>query len=404
MHMYFNMKIPGFEGVEIHKVENVEDRIALYVMMPRKEHKCPVCGNLTSKVHDYRIQKIKHLKWFERLSMIFYKRRRYVCDCGKRFSEDNPFVERYQQYSKEWNQVARIKAIKGKTFKETAEVLGTSITTIIRRFDSVLNDKLANGVELPKHIAIDEYKGDTDAGTYQLIIANAETHEPLDILPNRRKNTIKDYLRKFGSSVNVVVMDMNPHFKEAVKKALSRPVIVADRFHYSRYIYWALDEVRRIVQKEWHAYDRKQCKRMRHVLYKRKEKLKEKDRWYLNRYLGMSDVLKQAYILKEAYCKWLDWAKKTNDIKEIKEKLFEFYKQVEESNIPAFIKAIQTFKNWQVEILNSFSYGYSNGFLEGINNKSKVIKRNAYGFKRFEHYKGKILLSNQYKEIGVHLG
>ncbi len=40
MHMYFNMKIPGFEGVEIHKVEKVEDRIALYVMMPRKEHKC----------------------------------------------------------------------------------------------------------------------------------------------------------------------------------------------------------------------------------------------------------------------------------------------------------------------------------------------------------------------------
>ncbi|KGR74747.1 transposase, partial [Ureibacillus massiliensis 4400831 = CIP 108448 = CCUG 49529] len=51
--MYFNMSIPGFEGVEIHKLEKVGDRIALYVMMPRKEHKCPVCGNLTSKVHDY---------------------------------------------------------------------------------------------------------------------------------------------------------------------------------------------------------------------------------------------------------------------------------------------------------------------------------------------------------------
>ena len=68
-------------------------------------------------------------------------------------------------------------------------------------------------------------------------------------------------------------MDMNPSFKAAVRKALGQPVIVADRFHYCRYIYWAIDEVRREVQKEWHAYDRKKCKRMRHVLYKRQEKL-----------------------------------------------------------------------------------------------------------------------------------
>lgn len=34
-------------------------------------------------------------------------------------------------------------------------------------------------------------------------------------------------------------------------------MIIADRFHFCRYIYWAIDEVRRKVQKEWHAYDRK---------------------------------------------------------------------------------------------------------------------------------------------------
>ncbi|EGQ20093.1 transposase [Sporosarcina newyorkensis 2681] len=92
----------------------------------------------------------------------------------------------------------------------------------------------------------------------------------------------------------------NPSFKAAVKKALDRLVIIADRFHYCRYIYWALDEVRRKVQKEWHAYDRKKCKRVRHVLYKRTSKLSEKERSYLERYLGMSKELRQAYELKEA--------------------------------------------------------------------------------------------------------
>ena len=63
-------------------------------------------------------------------------------------------------------------------------------------------------------------------------------------------------------------MDMSDSFKAAVQQALGKPVIIADRFHFCRYIYWALDDVRRKVQKEWHAYDRKKCKRMRHVLHK----------------------------------------------------------------------------------------------------------------------------------------
>ncbi|VDH01634.1 Transposase and inactivated derivatives [Lysinibacillus sphaericus] len=398
------MNIPGLKGVEVNKIEEVGDRIALYVSLPPNPHQCPACGTLTKKIHDYRIQKIKHLKWFERLSVLFYKRRRYACPCGKRFSEKSPFVDKYQRYSKEWNRVVRIRSVKAKTFKEAGEVLGTSSSTVIRRFKEVAKNEMKTGVRLPKAIAIDEYKGDTDAGTYQLIIANAETHEPLDILPNRRKDTIKDYLYQYGADVELVVMDMNPSFKAAVKTALGRPVIVADRFHYCRYIYWAIDEVRRKVQKEWHAYDRKKCKRMRHVLYKRSEKLTDKHRWYLNRYLSMSDELKTAYELKEAYCEWFDWAKTTDDVVKVKRRLQDFYRKVEQAKIPAFLKAIQTLKNWQVEILNSFSFKYSNGFLEGINNKTKVMKRNAYGFKRFDHFRAKILLNIQYKEIGVHLG
>lgn len=236
------------------------------------------------------------------------------------------------------------------------------------------------------------------------MIANAETHEPLDILPNRRKDTVKDYLYKYGADVELVVMDMNPSFKAAVKEALGRPVIVADRFHFCRYIYWALDKVRRKVQNDWHAYDRKKCKRMRYVLYKRSEDLTDKGRWYRNRYIGMSDELKTAYELKKAYCEWFDWAKKSDDVVEVKRRLEAFYRRVEEAGVPAFLKAIKTLKNWQVEILNSFAFGYSNGFLEGINNKTKVMKRNAYGFKRFDHFRAKILLNIKYKDIGVHLG
>ena len=57
----------------------------------------------------------------------------------------------------------------------------------------------------------------------------------------------------------MVVMDMSTNFREAVQQALGKPIIIADRFHYCHYTYWALDDVRRNVQKEWHAYDCKKC-------------------------------------------------------------------------------------------------------------------------------------------------
>src|SRR5690606_24651283 len=240
----------------------------------------------TRRIHDYRVQKIKHLKWFERLTYIFYRKRRYVCTaCGKRFAEKNSFVERYQRFSKEWNQAVKVRSIKAKTFKEVAYQYGASSSTVIRRFDRLAEEELPKVHKLPEVIAIDEYKGDTREGKYQLIIADGKTREPIEILPNRRKKTIKDYLKRYGSNVGIVIMDMSPSFKAAVQEALGKPVIVADRFHFCRYIYWALDGVRRRVQKNWHGFDRKGCKRMRHVFYKANEKLTEENHWYLERYL-----------------------------------------------------------------------------------------------------------------------
>ncbi|MFB9220637.1 helix-turn-helix domain-containing protein [Kurthia sibirica] len=190
------MNIPGLKDILVTKMEEIEGKYALFIEMPKHSPICPACQSITSKVQDDRIQKMNHLKWFERLTVLYYKRRRYVCSCGKRFS-------------KEWHQAIQMLCVKSPTFQSVAEKMGTSSSTVIRRFDQVAEQQLVLGVTLPKAIAIDAYKGDTNAGKFQLIIANAETHEPIAILPNRRKDTIKQYLQRFGDQVEIVVMDRN---------------------------------------------------------------------------------------------------------------------------------------------------------------------------------------------------
>jgi transposase len=266
--MNFTMNIPGLKDCIVTNIEERNEMVIIHIEMERVAQACPSCGERTQRIHDYRLQKIKHLKWFERITQLWYKRRRYACTCGKCFTEKNEFIERYQRSSIEWNQAVTIRSIKGKTFKETAENYGSSATTIVRRFDKAAKTEIKEVKSLPSVIAIDEYKGDTTEGKYQFIIADAVTRKPLDVLPNRYKKTIKDYLKKHGQRVEVVIMDMSPSFKSAVQSALGKPVIVADRFHFCRYIYWALDRVRKRVQKGFSEYDRKKCKRMRHVFHK----------------------------------------------------------------------------------------------------------------------------------------
>ncbi len=201
-------------------------------------------------------------------------------------------------------------------------------------------------------------------------------------------------------------MDMSYPFKSAVQKALGNPVIIADRFHFRRYVFWALDRVRRRVQKDFHEYDRKKCKRMKHVFNKRYEALSEKQHWYLERYLGLSEELRSAYRLKEMSRGWFDQAKAvgSSNGRIIKEGLYAFYREVKASGMKEFIKVVQTLQNWQTEILNSFTFGYTNGPIEGLNNQTKVIKRNAFGFKRYDRLRMRVLLHHQVKGKTIQVG
>ena len=399
--MHFNMTLPGLEEVTVTRMEEMDGIFRIFVEIPKQIQTCPVCEEPTSRVHDYRTQKVQHLKLFERTTYLYYRKRRYICSCGKRFSEMNPIVERYKRHTKEWNQALGLRAIQGMNFKDTAAQFRTSQTTAMRRFDEVSAPMLKKLDQLPEVIAIDEYKGDTKAGKYQVIIGDGYTGEPLDILPDRSVKTVKQYLQSKGDNVQMVIMDMSHSFKSAVQKALGNPIILADRFHFCRYIYWALEKVRRRVQKDFHDYDRKKCKRMKHIFYKSYERLSEKQHWYLERYLGMSEDLREAYGLKEAFRSWFEDAKVTGreNIHHVKQSLHAFYDKIEKSDMSEFIQAIQTLKNWQVEVLNSFAFDYSNGFIEGLNNQTKVIKRNAFGFRRYDRLRLKVLLHHQFKSF-----
>ena len=103
--------------------------------------------------------------------------------------------------------------------------------------------------------------------------------------------------------------------------------------------------------------------------------------------LSIDVNLSTAYFLKEQFFKIL----KCNNSSESKPLLSSWISHAQSSGIKKFSNCANTITRRSVGILNSFDYPYTNGFTEGANNKIKVLKRNAYGFRNSNRFRNRIL-------------
>ena len=103
--------------------------------------------------------------------------------------------------------------------------------------------------------------------------------------------------------------------------------------------------------------------------------------------LSTSELLRNAYLLKNKFMEFVD----STSLDEAKQKLNAWYLYVATCKLPEFDYCLGTISRWQDGILNSFSVPFTNGYTEGVNNKIKVLKRNAFGVRNFERFRSRIL-------------
>lgn len=111
------------------------------------------------------------------------------------------------------------------------------------------------------------------------------------------------------------------------------------------------------------------------------------DRIQLDNLFRISEPLKRAYALKEQF----EHVKSSRNRQEAAERLSRWIMDAQNSRLPEFFKVSLTYQNWSKEILNSFEYPYTNGYIEGCNNRIKVLKRVSFGMPRFERFRRRIM-------------
>ena len=380
----YTAKILNLEDVMIKNVEYNLDELHFYLELPVSEHTCPNCGCTTSFVHDYREQVIKDIP-LGRKTYIHLRKRRYVCPhCAKRFYEHNSFLARYHRTTTRLVAAVITAFRKLQPAKEIAAQFNLSSTTALRYFDLVEY----RCTKLPQVLSIDEFKGNAGGEKYQCILTDAAEKKVVDILPNRFEEDLIRYFKSFSnrSDVKFFVTDMNPHFKAVARVCFPNAVIVADRYHIIRQAVWAMENVRKNEQKHLSEKFRKYFKRSKSLLNKAPIKLTDEDKSKLALMFEISPRLAAAYRLKNYFLLVMH-----ADPDRAPKLLSDWLLLAEHYKIKEFDACIKAYHNWSAEILNAIRFSWSNGFTEGCNNKTKVLKRVCFGVRNFHRFRNRIL-------------
>lgn len=170
------------------------------------------------------------------------------------------------------------------------------------------------------------------------------------------RNTLEawNFLKEYR--VKHFVCDMWKPYVDLAHVYFPNAEVIIDKYHFIRQVTWAIENVRKRLQKTMPAPLRKYYKRSHKLILSRYAKLKDDNKKACDLMLLYNDDLRLAHRLKEEFyyiCKNTKYSEQIKDF-------FNWIKAAESSGIAKFEKCAFTYRNWSKEILNAFKYGLTN--------------------------------------------
>lgn len=377
------------KGIKTKKVTQTDEYV-LIEAETEKIKKCPYCHSKKIWIHDNRHRTIKDTPIYGKKAIIHLKTTRYDCrHCGKRFTKETDLVPKKHTISKRLTLTIINELKESLSMSAISRNLNISINTVQRLVTFLKHPRN----KLPKILCIDEFKGDVRTGKYQCSLLNGETHSITDIIKSRNSKDLTEYFggidKTEKENVEYFISDMWEPYRSVKNTYFKNSTHIIDKYHFIRQVLWALEDVRKRVQKNLEKKLRIYYKRSKSLLTKPRSKLKNDEIPKVTIMLENNKDLQLAYQLKELFYENV----LKQPTKERAEKaLKEWLRRAEKSGLKEFKRCMTSFKNWFDEITNSFDYPYTNGPLEGTHTKIKTLKRISYGFRNFDSFRNRIFL------------
>lgn len=374
------------KGEVIITVESIKDGTA-----------CQRCGKIIRKFHgqdDW--VSIRYLPVFGRPAYLRYRPKRYQCqEC-----EGKPTTTQ----TLEWHNANSPHAIVydehillqlvNATIEDVAMKEGLAYDSVLGALERQVDEKVnwSRYTKL-KTLGLDEIalkKGHRDF----VVIVTAHLEDErvviLGVLADRQKDTVIEFLRsipeRLKKTIETVCSDMYDGYIEAVREELKNSQIVIDRFHVTRSYRDGVDEFRKSELKRLKGeLSEETYLRLKGSLWACRKKyadLRPEERKVRKLLFEYAPKLKLAYALQDQLTAIFD---QPISKKVAKTRIQAWKKRVQASRLKCFDGFLKTLERWWEEILNFFVARRNSGFVEGFNNKLKVLKRRCYGIYNLKH-------------------
>jgi transposase len=232
-----------------------------------------------------------------------------------------------------------------------------------------------------------------------IVTARSATGEVkvLAVLPDRKKQTVRQFLeampKRVKRTIRTVCTDMYEGFITAVKEVLGKAQVVVDRYHVAKLYREGVDRLRkqelRRLKQELPKEDYAKLKGAMWPFRKNPADLEAEEQEVLTRLFTYAPALQQAYEYREQLTGIFEEDLSKADATK---KLKDWQQQVRASGLRCYDSFLQTLDKWLEEITNYFLDRNNSGFVEGLNNKIKVLKRRCYGIFNLPHLFQRIFL------------
>jgi transposase len=236
-----------------------------------------------------------------------------------------------------------------------------------------------------KYLGIDEFsirKG----RSYMSIFVDLQSGRILHAVEGNAGKDIVPFLkvlRRKAPNLKAIAMDMSTAFSSAVEKHLPGVAIVFDRYHVSALMNKGIEDLRREQQSQLDEEGQKVLKGTRFLLLKNYETLDQEKQSRLAQLLQANAPLLAIHTMKEQFREF--WEK--DSIEQAIPFLDAWCTDAENSGVKELKKIATTLMHHSHGLLNYYFHHISCGLVEGINNKIKTLKRQAYGFRDMTYFK-----------------
>lgn len=358
---------------------------------------CQYCGRQLTRFHGHgRWLELRHLPILGRRVYLRLQPQQYVCPhCGDKITTQQPdWYEAKSPHTHAYDEYLMLNLVNS-TVEDVSRKAGVGYDAVKGAIQRCLN----TGVDWDEFnelgvIGIDEIallKGRQD---YVAIITSKQADGRvvvLTVLPDRKKETVRQFLesipRRLWPTMATVCTDMWDGYVNAAKEfAAAHPEVslevVTDRYHVAKNYRDCVDTVRksecRRLKKELPEADYETVKGMMWIVRRNHRDLTADERARLRALFELAPRLKRAYTFREELTAIFEMSLTKA---QAQLRLRKWAAKVRQSGLPCFDSFLTTLDNWFEEITNYFIDRLNSGFVEGLNNKIKTLKRRCYGIR-----------------------